>query len=345
MNRRKKKGWSQEELAEKLDISRQSVSKWESGASIPDIDKIIILSDLFGVSTDYLLKDELETDGEASKEIVYENMHEEKGGRSVSAEEANSFLSLRRKLAFPMASGTALCVLSPIPLLLLASLAEYVGGAISTDMAGGLGVAALLVLVAAGVAVLILCEMKLGKYEYMQKENLVLQYGVRGICEKNREAFAGVYSVVVTVGVVLCILGSVPLIVAAAFSAPDEAYVYCIAALLGLVAFAVFLFVWADNIKGSFDMLLQEGDYTAEEKYVRKRMAFFPGAYWCFVTALFLAANSWRSNLKYDAFWRGLKWNYTVWIWPIAALLYVVLLHILKAFFRSRFIKIRQEKT
>ena len=41
---RKRKGWSQEELADKLDISRQSVSKWELGASIPDLDKILRLS-------------------------------------------------------------------------------------------------------------------------------------------------------------------------------------------------------------------------------------------------------------------------------------------------------------
>lgn len=55
---RKRKGWSQEELADKLDISRQSVSKWELGASIPDLDKIIKLSDLFDVTTDYLLRDD-----------------------------------------------------------------------------------------------------------------------------------------------------------------------------------------------------------------------------------------------------------------------------------------------
>ena len=57
---RKQNNWSQEELAEKLQISRQSVSKWESGASIPDLDRIVKLSALFGVSTDYLLKDEME---------------------------------------------------------------------------------------------------------------------------------------------------------------------------------------------------------------------------------------------------------------------------------------------
>ena len=56
---RKQKGWSQEGLAEQLDISRQSVSKWESGASIPELDKIVKMSSLFGVSTDYLLKEEV----------------------------------------------------------------------------------------------------------------------------------------------------------------------------------------------------------------------------------------------------------------------------------------------
>ena len=57
---RKQNGWSQEDLAMKLNVSRQSVSKWESMASIPDLDKIVKLSQIFGVSTDYLLKDDLE---------------------------------------------------------------------------------------------------------------------------------------------------------------------------------------------------------------------------------------------------------------------------------------------
>lgn len=55
---RKKQGWSQEELANRLNISRQSISKWESSQSQPDIDKIILLSQLFQVTTDYLLLDQ-----------------------------------------------------------------------------------------------------------------------------------------------------------------------------------------------------------------------------------------------------------------------------------------------
>lgn len=53
---RKEQGLSQEALAEKLGVSRQSVSKWESGSALPDTDKIIAMSELFGVSTDYILK-------------------------------------------------------------------------------------------------------------------------------------------------------------------------------------------------------------------------------------------------------------------------------------------------
>lgn len=53
---RKTKGISQEELADKVGVSRQAVSKWESEQSTPDLEKVIIMSDFFGVTTDYILK-------------------------------------------------------------------------------------------------------------------------------------------------------------------------------------------------------------------------------------------------------------------------------------------------
>lgn len=53
---RKAKGMTQEQLAEKLDVSRQSVSKWESGQAVPELEKIAALSAIFDVTTDYLLK-------------------------------------------------------------------------------------------------------------------------------------------------------------------------------------------------------------------------------------------------------------------------------------------------
>lgn len=53
---RKAKGISQEQLADQVGVSRQSVSKWESEQSTPDLEKIIMMSDFFGVTTDYILK-------------------------------------------------------------------------------------------------------------------------------------------------------------------------------------------------------------------------------------------------------------------------------------------------
>ena len=88
INERKKLGWSQEELADQLDVSRQSVSKWESAQSTPDLNKIIKMADLFGVSTDYLLKDEIEVvDTSEYKEDVASYKED---ARKVSLEEATT---------------------------------------------------------------------------------------------------------------------------------------------------------------------------------------------------------------------------------------------------------------
>lgn len=61
---RKGRGISQEELADKIGVSRQAVSKWESEQSVPDLDNVIIMSEFFGVTTDYLLKG-IESDEQA----------------------------------------------------------------------------------------------------------------------------------------------------------------------------------------------------------------------------------------------------------------------------------------
>lgn len=114
---RKKAGWSQEELAEQLGVTRQSVSKWEGAQSVPDMEKVVQMSRLFGVTTDFLLKDELEVAQPAESETG-ENL------RRVTMEEASLYLSLRKAAAPKMALATFLCVLSPIPLILLGGLSE-----------------------------------------------------------------------------------------------------------------------------------------------------------------------------------------------------------------------------
>ena len=112
---RRRNGWSQEELAEKAGVSRQSVSKWESAASIPDIGKILELSRVFGVSTDYLLKDDME-------DVEFTREDDSDGLRRVSLAEANDFLRDKRAQAQQIARGVFLCILSPAVLIFLAGL-------------------------------------------------------------------------------------------------------------------------------------------------------------------------------------------------------------------------------
>lgn len=310
MTLRKKNGWSQEELAEQLNISRQSVSKWESGASIPDLERIIAMSKLFDVSTDYLLKDEVEDEASSVSVDVYQAPD----SRMVSVEEANDFMNLTAKTAVKMAIATTMCVFSPIPVILLAGLTEYGKLGISENMVGGFGVTILLVLIAIAVAVFILCGMRLEKYEYMEKERLTLQYGVQGIVEKKKEDFSGKYQTCIVVGVTLCILGVVPMLVAAGVGASDLVLVYCTVALLALIAIAVFLFVWSCSIQGSFQKLLQEGDYTIEKKEMVKRTSFFAAAYWCVATAVFLI---WGFSSE--------DWGTAGLMWPVAALIFAAI--------------------
>lgn len=289
---RKQKEWSQEELASQLGISRQSVSKWESGASIPELDKIVSMSRLFGVSTDYLLKEEME--GNTPTIVPKEELADPQ--RSVSLEEATGFLELTRKTAARIAFGVACCILSPVCLILLGGLSEYSQRVqISDEMAGSLGMTVLLIMVAAGVAILVFNGMRLEKYNYMDKETFVLLHGIAGIVEKRKEEFAPTFRKCITTGVTLCIVGVIPLLL---IGTRDEALaaIVCTPLLFCFIAAGVFLFVWAGSINESFDKTLQIGDHTPEKKELNQRTSFFVGAYWCVITAIYIGGSLYMDN-------------------------------------------------
>ena len=309
---RKKSGWSQEELAEQLGISRQAVSKWESGASIPDLDKIIRLSGIFGVSTDYLLKDEIE---QSAPQYDEPDMAEE---RIVTVEEANEFMDLQAGTSGRIAAATALCILSPGCLIQLAGLAE--AGRMDESLAGGVGTAVLLAIIAVAVAVFILCVLKLKKYEFLEKESFSLAYGVRGIVSKRREEYEDAARRLLVAGVTLCIVGVIPLLVAGALGASDYVCITCTNVMLAFIALGVYAIIRSSVVMAGFDKLLQQGDYTEDNKRRGRRLSFLPGAYWCLATAVYLFW-SFRTEL----------WERTWIVWPVAGLLYVALYGILKA--------------
>ena len=313
---RKRMNWSQEELAEKLDVSRQSVSKWEVGATIPDLSKILKMSELFGVSTDYLLKDEMnEADLSGGKDVP--------DGRIVSVEEADAFMNLSQEVSGKLALAVSLFILSPVCLLQMLAFAE--GNSILEDRAAGLGVVIILLIVAIGVAICIFNGMKLDQYKYLEKEQFSLQYGVEGIVEKRKSDFAGKYRASVVTGVVFFIIGSVPLMAAAAFDAGDTVLICCVNVILIFVSIGVNFIVKAGTVQESFNKLLQCEEYTEENKEVDKKLSYFPGSYWLVVTALYLGYSFYNNDF-------GRSWI----IWPVAGVLFAAIYGVLRAVVKKK---------
>ena len=304
LNLRKKNGWSQEELADKLNVSRQSVSKWESAASIPDINKILEISRLFGVSTDYLLKDEQEQEQPSEGA-------DEQAGPMVTLGAASEYMEYMRRSGRVIGTGVAMCILSPVTLILLSGLSADGTGAltISSGTAAGIGLAVLLIMVAAAVALFIYEDMRGKPFEYLSRGEFQLEYGVSGIVREKKSAYLKKYTACTAAGVAVCILSVLPLIIAGCAEQPDETILKCIGILLVLVAGAVWLFVATGTVKESYDRLLCEEEYEpcSRKNTLADRLL---GFYWPLVTAIYLG---------WSFFSR--RWDITWVIWPIAGLL------------------------
>ena len=300
-------GWSQEELAEKLGVSRQSVSKWESAASIPDLNRILQLAQLFGVSTDYLLKDELEA-------VEYSG-EEEYAGIRIGVAQAEEYLALRRVEHKRVAIGVMMCILSPILLIVLPVLAipspgEAVGW-FNEGTAAAIGLGALLLTVAAAVGLFILSGMRMEPYESWETEPIELEYGLKGILEERMKQTARARTRNIALGVICCILSPVLLVVLAALDAPDVYIVEAVGVLLMLVAVGVGLFITSAPEHEGCQILLRRGEYTPAAIEKRKKSGKVSAVYWPVVTALYLAVS----------FLSG-RWDATWVVWPVAAVLF-----------------------
>ena len=230
---RKKQGWSQEELAERLDVSRQSVSKWEGAQSTPDLNKILAMADLFGVSTDYLLREDLE---EAPSLPLQEEADAGEKYR-VSMEEAVDYLAATEKVAGKIAGGVALCILSPILTILLAAAGEAGRIPLTEDQGGILGAALLLLMIAAAVIIFVWCGGQRSRFENLSKLPLETAYGVTGMVRQRKQDEQASHIVSMAVGIGLCVVSAAPVMVCTFLREEDELLMAAgIAVLLALVA-------------------------------------------------------------------------------------------------------------
>ena len=310
---RKKAGWSQEELAEQLQVSRQSVSKWEGAQSIPDLDRILQMSRICGVTTDYLLKDEIEEQESvvATEKTVL---------RRVTLEEASKYLSLRKKAAPQIAFATFLCIISPVCLLILGALSEE-SARFSENAAGGIGVTVLLALVAAAVAIFLSCGSKTGEYEFLEKENFETEYGVTGMVKERKAAWKEKYVRLNITGTVLCILGAVPLFVYAIVEGSNLAGSAALCVTILIEGIGCMAFIYGGVYQAAMERLLEEGDYTRKNKARQGVNGGISLLYWLVVTAVFLF-------FTYGPWGNG-KPRYSWLVWAIGGVLYGGLLALL----------------
>ncbi len=301
---RKKLGLSQEELAEQLNVSRQSVSKWEGAQSIPDMDKIVKLSNLFSVSIDYLLKDEIQ-------DAEYIDERDNTSLKRVSLEEANTFIEANKKHSNNISIGVFLCIFAPVLLILLNNLSENGFFNISEVIASSLGLVILIAMIASAVPIFIKSGMTMEPYEYLQKESFELEYGVDSAVRKEKDAYRNDHIKKISLGVVVIIASLIPVIVSEALTNIPLLTSIGPSILISMVASGVYLIVNSSIINSSFSIILQEGSYTPSKKKNSSIYGKIAGIYWLSTVTIYLAIS----------FIFG-KWDSSWIIWPIAGVLF-----------------------
>lgn len=315
---RKKNGWSQEELADKMNVSRQAVSKWESAQTIPDLEKILQLGTLFGVTTDYLLKDEI-------KDEEFTDAVSECTVKRIGLDEANRYLEQRKRASWQIAVATFLCILSPITLLLLSAATEIPSLGISETVMGVVGLIALFAFVLIAVPIYINCGLKNEPYAFLDRDvPFELEYGVKRIIAEQKRNFGALYVRWNMVATCLCIAAPIPLIV----SAFGENAILCVTMLavtmvIAGVGVAIFIVVGVQN--ASMQKLLKEGEYTAKEKRrsgIREAVGY---TYWGCLTAFYLVW-SFLTN----------RWHLSWIVFAVGGILFPAVMHICNLVFDQR---------
>lgn len=313
---RKKAGWSQEELADQMNVTRQSVSKWEGAQSVPDLEKMLRLSELFGVSTDYLLKDEIE---EAEH---IDSSDDTPSLRRVSMEEANAFLSVKLRTAKTIAYAAFLCIVSPIALLILSAISESTAGVLNENIANGIGMIVLIILVAIAAVMFISSGSKTAPFAYLEKEKFETEYGVSGMVKERKAQYKDLHTKHNIVGTCLCVTALIPLFIGAIINADSDLFLIIMLSLSFLIAgVGVICFIKTGIIWASYEKLLQEGEYSKENKEKPSLSSAIYTAYWVIAAAVYLGYSLSSNN-----------WGQSWIIWVVAGVIFPAVIAITNAF-------------
>lgn len=350
---RRRRGWSQEELAAQMGVSRQAVSKWESGQSTPDLEKILMLSELFDVTTDTLLKNDRKL---APVIFDFEEEQDEEGnclagtdqtgldpalqngsaagaikmpavpkGKMVDLMLAKKYLETKEYTAPRLAMAISICILSVVPMIFLLGLGQNGLLGLNEEKAVGIGVCILLPIVAIGVYKLLQVSQIEKPYEWLEKEDFRLEGQAYAFAEKVRDEWEKKLNKEMSIGIVLCILSPLPLLVTA-FTTYNPFFVLSsVSLLLVVVAVGVRFIVAAGMLKGATNVLLQEEEYTPASKKTNKILEPIAGIYWILVTIIYFVWSFQRNS------W-GISWI----VWAIAGMVFAAISIGINAYCKSK---------
>jgi transcriptional regulator with XRE-family HTH domain len=304
---RKQFGWSQEELAEKMSVSRQSVSKWEGTNSIPDLNKIIMLAEIFDVSTDFLLKDENETFSslDESKEL---------GTIQISLEQAVKYVENKMAVSSLIAKGVVLCVCSVVPLFFFLAMAETNRLNLTGDIAAVIGIISILVMVAIGVSFFIKTNQYESDIAVIDNEAFELAYGVHSVFKEKLQKFRASYNLRLSVGIFLFIISFAPLMFASVFWGGADVILMMMIVLLLIIAIGIYIVVPVSAKYEAYNNILSDRCVETEKTRRAKRAEKLAAFYWPLLTAIYLGWSLWTMN-----------WGVTWIVWPIGAVLFAAL--------------------
>ncbi len=297
---RKELGWSQEELAERMNVSRQSVSKWESASSIPDLNKIILLAEIFGVSTDYLVIEEIE-------EPEGGQVDSEPGVVTVTLEEASAYVEAKQTAARLTSWGVLILMYSFAPLFFLLGLAGEGHLGLTEDTATFLGLVGILGGIALAVSFFIRTNQYNEDQETIDGGNFELSYGVRGAFKERAKALRPLYSQRVSVSVTMIILSVVPLLVSAIYGFSPMVQLFMVMAIFLIIGAAVFYMVPVVMEKNAINRVISEGDFSPRRQVQNRKIGRIAVVYWPIVVAVYIGWSLWTH-----------AWGTTWILWPVA---------------------------
>jgi transcriptional regulator with XRE-family HTH domain len=253
---RKEKGLSQEALAEKLNTSRQAISKWENGQGFPETEKLLLISNIFEVTVDYLLKG-------TAKET-----NENERGYYVSKEMAEGFIMHVKKTTRPFALGFSLLILSTLPYLVFNDRPQ---------------IYAFLIIIIATLGILQILTAVIRtdeSYDILKKEPLLIDQNYLEELKRSYEKFKKKYTLVGSIGVLLLVISFIAFLLERKDIALGVLVPYY-PILVVFIAVGVYLLIPIITIIESYDLLVNNQKYVdrldakSKKKWRRKFKEWF----------------------------------------------------------------------